>query len=143
MARRLLLFEDCGDNICAWLTKGLRNYGFDAHEVNTAEACLEVVRTFSPEAVLMITNNIHTRCPFDVAEAIRSVHPNCGFVFLAGSDGDERKKFRAAGYVFHIREIPLPIPELLAAITGAMDSPLGTFVIPGPSNNPMRRECTA
>jgi hypothetical protein len=78
----------------------------------------------------MITNNIHEKCAFDVAEAIRSAHPKCGFVFLAGSETDGRESFLAAGYVFHVREIPLPLPELMAAINEAIDSPMGTFVVP-------------
>ena len=68
-------------------------------------------------------------CSSDL-ETIRSAHPKCGFVFLAGSDTDGRESFLAAGYMFHIREIPLPMSELMAAITEAMDSPMETFVIP-------------
>jgi hypothetical protein len=91
---------------------------------------MEAVRTSPPDAVLMITNNVREGCVFDVAEAIRSAHPKCGFVFLAGSEADGRERFLAAGYTFHIRKIPLPFPELMAVITEAMDSPMETFVIP-------------
>jgi hypothetical protein len=78
----------------------------------------------------MITNNFREKCAFDVAEAIRSAHPQCGFVFLAGSETDGRERLLAAGYMFHVREIPLPMSELMAAITEAMDAPMETFVIP-------------
>ena len=43
---------------------------------------------------------------------------------------DRRESFLAAGYMFHVREIPLPMSELMSAISEAMDSPMGTFVIP-------------
>jgi len=130
MARQLLLFENHEDNICAFLAKAARKVGFQAQEVNTVEACLEAVRKSPPDAVLMITNNIREKCAFDVAEAIRSAHPKCGFVFLGGNETDGRESFLAAGYMFHVREIPLPFSELMAAITEAMDSPMETFVIP-------------
>jgi DNA-binding NtrC family response regulator len=130
MFRQLLLFENHEHNICALLAKAARKAGFQAQEVNTVDACLEAVRSSPPDAVLMITNNIHEKCAFDVAEAIRSAHPKCGFVFLAGSETDGRESFLAAGYVFHVREIPLPLPELMAAINEAIDSPMGTFVVP-------------
>ena len=43
---------------------------------------------------------------------------------------DGREGFLAAGYKFHVREIPLPISVLIGAIREAMDSPMETFVIP-------------
>ena len=130
MARQLLLFENHEHNICVFLAKAAQNAGFQTQEVSTVDACLEVVGTSPPDAVLMITNNIREECAFDVAEAIRSAHPKCGFVFLAGNETDGRESFLAAGYMFRVREIPLPLPELMAAITEAMDSPMETFVIP-------------
>jgi hypothetical protein len=51
----------------------------------------------------MITNNVREECAFDAAEAIRFVHPKCGFVFLAGNETDGRERFLAAGYLFHVR----------------------------------------
>jgi CheY-like chemotaxis protein len=129
MARQLLLFENFENNICAPLAQALRA-GFQTQEVNTVDHCLEAVRRSPPDAVLMITNNIREKCAFEVAEAIRSAHPQCGFVFLAGSEMDRRESFLAAGYMFHVREIPLPMSELMSAISEAMDSPMGTFVIP-------------
>ena len=130
MARQLLLFENYKQNICAPLAQAARKTGFQTQEVHTVDACLEAVRSLPPDAVLMITNNIREKCAFDVAEAIRSAHPHCGFVFLAGSEMDGRESFLAAGYIFHVREIPVPMSELMAVISEAMDSPMGTFVIP-------------
>ena len=52
------------------------------------------------------------------------------FHFLAGNETDGRESFLAAGYIFHAREIPLPVSELVVVITKAMDSPMETFVIP-------------
>jgi len=129
MARKLLLFENFDNNICASLAEALKA-GFQTQEVNTVEACLEAVSTSPPDAVLMITNNIREKCAFDVAEAIRSAHPQCGFIFLAGSETDGRESFLSAGYMFHVREIPLSMSELMPAISKAMDSPMETFVIP-------------
>jgi len=131
LAKRLLLFENYKDNICAVLAKAAQEAGFQTHEVNTADLCLKAVRTLPPDAVLMITNNIRDMCAFDVAEAIRSAHPKCGFVFLAGCETDGRERFLAAGYMFHVREMPLPWSELMAAISEAMDCPMRTFVTPG------------
>ena len=130
MARQLLLFENHEHNVCAVVAKAARKMGFQTQEASTVNRCLEAVRTLPPDAVLMITNNIRDKCAFDVAEAIRSAHPTCGFVFLAGNETDGRESFLAAGYMFHVREIPLPFSELMAAITEAMDSPMETFVIP-------------
>jgi DNA-binding response OmpR family regulator len=130
MARQLLLFENVEDNICAFLAEAAQKAGFQTQEVSTFDACLEAVRTSPPDAVLMITNNIQEKSAFDVAEAIRSAHPKCGFVFLAGNKIDGRESFLSGGYMFHVRELPLPLPELMAAISEAMDSPMGTFVIP-------------
>lgn len=113
MARQLLLFENCENNICALLAKAAHTAGFQTREVNAVDPCLEAVRTAPPDVVLMITNNIREKCVFDVAEAIRSAHPQCGFVFLAGSETDGRESFLAAGYMFHVRAIPLPLPELI------------------------------
>ena len=129
MARQLLLFEDFENNLCAALAEALKAR-FQTQEVNTVDLCLEAIRTSPPDAVLMITNNIRERSAFDVAEAIRSMHPKCGFVFLAGSETDERKRFLIAGYKFQIREMPLPMSELKTAISEAMDFPMETFVIP-------------
>ncbi len=128
--RQLLLFENHEDNICALLAKAARIAGFQAQEANTVDTCLEAIRKSPPDAVLMITNNIREKCAFDVAEAIRSANPKCGFVFLAGNEMDGRESFLAAGYMFHVREIPLPLSELMGAISEAMDSPMGTFIIP-------------
>jgi DNA-binding NtrC family response regulator len=130
MARQLLLFENHEHNICAFLAEAAREAGFQTQEVSTVDACLKAIRSSTPGAVLMITNNILERCAFGVAEAIRSVHPKCGFVFLTGDLWDGRESYLAAGYMFHVREIPLPLSELMAAITEAMDSPMETFVIP-------------
>jgi len=130
MARQLLLFENFEHNICTLLADAIQNAGFQTREVNTIDECLEAVRRSPPDAVLMVTNNIREKCAFDVAEAIRSAHPQCGFIFLAGSEMDGREGFLAAGYKFHVREIPLPMSVLIGAISEAMDSPSGTFVIP-------------
>jgi len=130
MTRQLLLFENHENNICSVLTKAFQKAGFQTQEVNTIDACLEAVRTSPPDAVLMITNNIREKCAFDVAEAIRFAHPKCGFVFLAGDETDGRESFLAAGYMFHVRDLPPPWSELMGAISEAMDSPMGTFVIP-------------
>ena len=129
MDRQLLLFEDCKSNICTALAEALKAR-FQTREANTVDRCLEAVRTSPPDAVLMITNNIREKSAFDVAEAIRSMHPKCGFVFLAGSEVDERERFLIAGYKFQIREMPLPMSELKTAISEAMDFPMETFVIP-------------
>ena len=130
MARQLLLFENHEHNVCAVVAKAARKMGFQTQEASTVNRCLEAVRTLPADAVLMITNNIRDKCAFDVAEAIRSAHPTCGFVFLAGNETDGRESFLAAGYMFHVRAIPLPMSELMAAITEAMDSPMETFVSP-------------
>lgn len=130
MARRLLLFENFANNICAPLTEAARSVGLIAQEVNTVDACLESVRISRPEAVLMIANNIREKCAFDVAESIRSVHPTCGFVFLSGSEMDGRGTFLSAGYKFQVREIPIRLSELMVIVSAAMDSPMETFVIP-------------
>jgi len=130
MTRQLLLFENHEHNVCAVVAKAARKMGFQTQEASTVNRCLEAVRTLPPDAVLMITNNIRDKCAFDVAEAIRSAHPTCGFVFLAGNETDGRESFLAAGYMFHVRAIPLPMSELMAAITEAMDSPMETFVSP-------------
>ena len=130
MARQLLLFENHVHNVCAIVANAARRMGFQTQEVSTVDRCLEAVGTLRPDAVLMITNNIRERCAFEVAEAIRSTHPTCGFVFLAGNESDGRESFLAAGYMFHVRAIPLPLSELMDAITEAMDSPMETFVRP-------------
>lgn len=130
MARRLLLFENYEHNICAMVAEAARRTGFQTQEVSTVDTCLEAVRTLPPDAVLMVTNNIREECAFDVAEAIRSAHPTCAFVFLAGNETDGRESFLAAGYRFHVCAIPLPWSELMAAIIEAMDSPIETFVSP-------------
>lgn len=130
MARQLLLFEDFENNICAPLTQVARNTGFQAQEVNTVDSCLEAVRASPPDAVLMITNNIRKKCAFEVAEAIRSIHPTCGFVFLSGSEMDGRETFLSAGYKFQVREIPIRLSELMVIVGEAMNSPIETFVIP-------------
>jgi hypothetical protein len=49
---------------------------------------------------LMITNNMREKCAFEVAEAIRSAHPKCGFVFLAGCQTYGRESFRAEDIFF-------------------------------------------
>jgi DNA-binding response OmpR family regulator len=130
MARQLLLLENFANNICALLAEAGQRAGFQTQEVDTVDECLEAVRRSPPDAVLMVTNNIREKCAFDIAEAIRSAHPQCGFIFLAGSETDRREGFLAAGYMFHVREIPLPISVLIGAIREAMDSPMETFVIP-------------
>lgn len=130
MARRLLLFENVENNICAILAEAVQSGGFQTQEVNTVDACLEAVRRSPPDAVLMVTNNIQEKCAFDIAETIRSAHPRCGFIFLAGSQTDGREGFLAAGYMFHVRDMPLPISVLIDLISEAMDSPMETFVRP-------------
>jgi len=130
MAKQLLLFENHEHNVCAIVAKAARRMGFQTQEASTVDTCLAAVRTLRPDAVLMITNNIREKCAFDVAKAIRSAHPTCGFVFLAGNETDGRESFLAAGYMFHVRAIPLPMSELMAEITEAMDSPMETFVSP-------------
>jgi DNA-binding NtrC family response regulator len=129
MARQLLLFENVENNICALLAEVAQKAGFQTQEVHTVDACLEAVRSSPPDAVLMITNNIREKCAFDVAEAIRSAHPKCGFIF-SGNETDGREGFLSAGYMFHVLEIPLPLSELMSAISKAIDSPMETFVIP-------------
>lgn len=62
-ARKLLLFEDFENNLCAPLTEAALRMGFQAQEVNTVDACLEAVRTSPPDAVLMITNNVRESAP--------------------------------------------------------------------------------
>jgi hypothetical protein len=130
MARKLLLFESLENNICSWLSGGFRNLGFETRVVSTVDACLEAVRTSPPDAVLMLTNNVRDNRAFEVAEAIRSVHPRCGFVFLAGCDSDGREGFLAAGYRFRVHYTPPPKGELVRLVYEAMDSPMETFVIP-------------
>jgi DNA-binding response OmpR family regulator len=129
MARQLLLFENFANNICALLAEAAQRAGFQIQEMTTVDECLEAVRRSPPDAVLMVTNNIREKCAFDIAEAIRSAHPQCRFIFLAGSERDRREGFLAAGYMFHVREIPLPISVLIGAISEAMDSPCSTLLV--------------
>ena len=130
MARKLLLFESWENGICTWLSSGFRNIGFQTRFVSTVDACLEAVRTEPPNAVLMLTNNVRDNRAFEVAEAIRSVHPRCGFVFLAGCNLDGRESFLAAGYKFRVHYTPPPKGKLVSMVHEAMDSPMETFVIP-------------
>ena len=85
--------------------------GFDTRLVSSVDACMEAVSTAAPDAGLMITNNIRGKRAFAVAEAIRAVHPQCGFVFLAGNETDRREDFLAAGYRFTVRAIPMSAQE--------------------------------
>ena len=130
MARQLLLFENHVHNVCAIVAKAARRMGFQTQEVSTVDRCLEAVRTLPPDAVLMVTNNIREKCAFDVAEAIRSRTQHAVSSSWQGNETDGRESFLAAGYMFHVRAIPLPLSELMAAITEAMDSPMETFVSP-------------
>src|SRR5581483_3226266 len=130
MANRLLLFEEYENNICASMAKVAKSMGFETQEVNTVERCLEAVTASPPDAVLMITNNIHKKCAFDVAAAIRSAHPKCGFVFVAGCEMDGREGFLAVGYIFRVLALPVLWSKLTAAIREAMDSPMETFIVP-------------
>jgi DNA-binding NtrC family response regulator len=128
--RKLLLFESLKDNICEALGPMFQKAGFQTQVVTTVRACMEVVRQWSPNVVLMITNNMWEEPAFEVASAIRVVHPKCGFVFMAGSEEESRQRFISAGYKFDVHWIPMPIRELIALTSQAMDSPLDTFAIP-------------
>jgi len=128
---KVLLFEGFKNNILDNLAPGFRNAGFETHLVYSVDECLQSVRTVKPDVVLMITNNIQEKRAFAAAEAIRSLHPTCGFVFLAGSEEDGREGFLAAGYKFKVHETPITYKELMALTSEAMESPLATFVAPG------------
>jgi DNA-binding NtrC family response regulator len=128
--RKLLLFESLKDNLCEALDPIFQRAGFQCQVVSTVSACIEAVRRWSPDAVLMITNNMWEEPAFQVAETIRSVHPKCGFVFVAGGEEEGRQKFVSAGYKFRVHLIPMAIRELTNLIVDAMDSPLDSFVIP-------------
>jgi DNA-binding NtrC family response regulator len=130
MAGRLLLLENDEDNICQMLAGVFQASGFETKLATTLAGCMEAVRARSTNVVLMITNNIHDPPAFEIAEAIRSLQPNCGFVFLAGSDKDGREPFLTASYEFHVYPCPIPIPELLTLVSKAMAEPDGTFVFP-------------
>jgi DNA-binding NtrC family response regulator len=127
---QLLLFENCANNICALLAEAAQRAGLQTQEVNTVDKCLDAVRRSPPDAILIVTNNIREERAFDIAEAIRSAQPPCGFIFLAGSETDRREGFLGAGYMFHVREIPLPMSVLIDLINQAMDFPMETFVRP-------------
>ena len=128
--RKLLLFESLKDNICEALAPTFQRAGFQCQVVTTVCACMEVVRRWTPDAVLMVTNNMWEEPAFEVARAIRAIHPECGFVFIAGSEEEGRQDFLSAGYKFNVHSIPMPIRELIALTTQAIDSPLESFVIP-------------
>ena len=128
--RKLLLFESLKKNLCEALDPIFQKAGIPTQVVATVHACMEVVRGWSPDAVLIITNNMWEEPAFEVAKAIRAIHPQCGFIFIAGSEEEGRQKFLSAGYKFNVHWIPMPIRELIALTTQAMDSPLETFVIP-------------
>lgn len=130
LPHRLLLFECFDFNICEFLAPIFQKAGFQTHVVSSGAACMEAVRTAPPDVVLMITNNIRDKRAFAVAEAIRAVHPKCGFVFLAGNETDRREDFLAAGYKFNVLAIPMSARELVAAAYEAIESPLETFLIP-------------
>lgn len=130
MAKRLLLVENCEDNICCGLGGFFRASGFEIELPTTLAGCLEAVRTKPPDGVLMITNNIRNPSAFVIAEAIRSLQPNCGFVFLMGDERDGSDDFLAAGYKFRVHWIPIPLAELRALVSEAIDQPAGTFFIP-------------
>ena len=130
MIRRVLLVENDEDNICQVLARILQGSGHEADLATTLAGCMDAVRTRSTNVVLMITNNIHNPPAFEIAEAIRTLQPNCGFVFLAGSDQDGREPFLAMGYEFRLYPFPMPIPELLTLVSEAMADPADTFVIP-------------
>jgi DNA-binding NtrC family response regulator len=131
--KRLLLVENYEDNVCQILAGVFQTSGFETELATTLAGCVDAVRTRSIDMVLMITNNIHNPDAFDVADAIRALHPNCGFVFLAGTEPDGREPFLTAGYQFRVYPIPLPTPELLTLVSQAMTDPAGTFVIPKPA----------
>ena len=130
MARQLLLVENFEDNICQALARVFRAAGFEAELATTLAGCMDAVRTTAVDAVLMITNNIRNPPAFEVAAAIRALQPNCGFVFLAGSEHDGREPFLTAGYKFRVYPCPLPLPELLTLVSEAMAVPASTFIIP-------------
>jgi hypothetical protein len=110
-------------NILDVLAKYFEKAGFGTHLVTTVATCLDAVLASPPAVVVMLTNNILEKPAFEVAEAIRISHPRCGFVSLAGSDINRRERFLAEGYKFRIRFIPIPLPELLAAVSEALDKP--------------------
>jgi DNA-binding response OmpR family regulator len=130
MAKRLLLVENYEDNICQMLAGVFQRSGFETELPTTLAGCLEAVRRRSPDAVLMITNNLHNPSAFEIAEAIRSLQPTCGFVFLAGSEQDGRDGFLTAGYRFSVHWTPIPIPELRSLVSEANDHPAEAFFIP-------------
>jgi len=130
MAKRVLLFESLTENVCAFLAPLFEKHGFHTQLETDYETCLEAVRLTPPDVVLAITNNVKDARAFELAEAIRLVHPKCGFVFLFGSDGDGRDKFLTSGYKFQLHPIPMLIPELMKITAEAADSPEETFVIP-------------
>jgi DNA-binding NtrC family response regulator len=130
MAKRLLLIENHADNICQILANILQTSGFQTELATTLASCMDAARSRSIDVALMITNNIHNPPAFEVAVAIRTLQPNCGFVFLAGSDQDGREPFLAAGYEFRVHACPIPMPELLTLVSEAMTDPPNTFIIP-------------
>jgi DNA-binding NtrC family response regulator len=136
LPRKLLLFECFEENICDSLAGFFQKAGFQTQLVSSVDACMEAVRTLPPDAVLMITNNIREKRAFVLAEAIRTVQPKCGFVFLAGNEEDGRESFLAAGYKFNVRPIPTSAGDLIAATLEAMDSPMETFVTPPGRRDP-------
>jgi DNA-binding NtrC family response regulator len=128
--RKLMLFESFEHNICERLASMFESAGFRTQQVSTVRACLDAVQMWIPDAVLIITNNMTEEPAFEVAKAIRAIHPNCGFVFVAGGEEQGRQKFVSAGYKFRVQLIPMPFRELTGMIVDAMDSPLDTFVVP-------------
>ena len=136
MARRLLLFENFEGNICQKLGGVFQTSGFETELATTSAGCMEAVRNRATDVVLMITNNIHNPPAFELAEAIRTLQPNCGFVFLAGSEQDGREPFLTAGYEFRVYPIPLPIPELVKLTSEAATHPANTFITPKKGQEP-------
>ena len=130
MAKRVLLFESLDKNVFEMLEPFFQEAGFETHLETDFGNCLETVRRHPPDAVVIITNNVKDWRAFELAEAIRRVHPGCGFVFLYGNDQDGRDPYLNAGYKFQVRAIPMLIPELMTITAQAADSPNDTFVIP-------------
>jgi hypothetical protein len=135
MATRVILFESFEKNICAALDPHFQKSGFETQLETDVDVCLESVRKAPPEVVVMVTNNVTDQGAFRLAEAIRLVHPTCGFVFLSGNDVDGRESYLAAGYEFRVRDIPCPLAELMTATSEAADSPLNTFVVPAKTDS--------
>lgn len=131
MARQVLIFDDSPDEAIREVFVAMcKHGGFEPREASAADDYLAAVRSSPPDPVLMLTNNIVKTSAYTIVEAIRAIHPRCGFVFLSGSSYRSGEEFLAAGYKFHLLPYPISFAELNAGIKQAMDSPLETFVIP-------------